>query len=444
MRYIIFLLTFFIASFAFGQSRNLHIPTYDNGKYSYWYKHTIELSCKIGIDIVQNTRNNWYFRLWTDCQVIDIWGDATEEIKGSITSWAEEDVPNCEEPTYRLFCKTKSMNYSTVLELAELIKKSKIQTIPDEMSIDDWEDGEDGITYFIETADSNNYYLKTYWCPNDQGVLKEAVIVKYFINQAILISRSKDIWNEFSSEIPFESYTEGNYTVSSVLTKEERKKYKIERDNYRKTVLKSDNKIKQLEKNTFSNIQNPVLLSLRQDSLTVLVKKILNFVEQSFVINEFNPIHKLVSDSIIELLHSSMYSYLVCENNNEDAINRVFKVLHKNSCSSYSDSSEDRRMKLRRAACFASLALLSSSKNGSTYLKYAKFALIEDFKNSDLDLLEGYYLDLLFLELLFKYKDGQSIKSDLSDLKGFLDDNNNKFSNVFFVKANLLIDEFSK
>lgn len=444
MRHIIILLTFFITSLAFGQSRNLHIPTYDNGEYTYWYKYTIDLSGKIGIDIVQNTKNNWYFRLLTDCQVIDIWEDATKEIKGSLTSWTEEYVPSCEEPTYRSFCKTKSLNQATVLELAELIRKSNIQTVPDEMSIDDWEEGEDGITYFIETADANNYYLKTYWCPNDQGVLKEAMIVRGFVNQALLISRSKNVWNEFSNEIPFETYTEGNYIVSSILTKEESKKYKTERDNYRRTVLKSDKIIKQSKKNTLSYIQNPVLVSLRQDTLTVLIKKTLNFVDESFVIHEFNPMHKLESDSITELLHSSMAAYLVCEEDNEDAINRVFKALHKNSSSYYSDSSEERRMKLRRAACFASLALLSGSENGLTYLRYAKFALIEDVKNPDLDLLEEYYLDLLFLELLFKYKDGQSIKSDLSDLKIFLEDNNKKFSNAFFVKANLLIDEFNK
>jgi len=173
-----------------------------------------------------------------------------------------------------------------------------------------------------------------------------------------------------------------------------------------------------------------------------LIKKTLDLVKETYVIYEANPTYISESDSIVKFLHYSIERHLSEEvgKYDEEMIFKGFKNLNKNSSSWYEDSSELRRMQLRRAACFASIALLSDLKNGLTYLKYAKYALVEGTKKSDYELLEEQYLSLLFLELLFEYEDKQSIKVNLSELIIYLRENKENLSKEVVRKATSLID----
>jgi hypothetical protein len=128
----------------------------------------------------------------------------------------------------------------------------------------------------------------------------------------------------------------------------------------------------------------------------------------------------------------------------QSKIIKVFRVLYKNSSSYYSDSPDERRLKSRRAACFASLALLSDLENGFTFVEYAKFSLAQNTMNPIFELLEEPYLGLMFLELLFKHEARQSIENDLSDLLIFIEKNEENLSKEIIKSANKLIKEYQE
>lgn len=75
MKQIILILALFSSVMVFGQNRELHIKTYEDGDISFWYKLRIELCAQIGLDSIQNSKNKWHFRLWTNKQAIDVWKD---------------------------------------------------------------------------------------------------------------------------------------------------------------------------------------------------------------------------------------------------------------------------------------------------------------------------------------------------------------------------------
>ena len=238
MKQIILILTLFSSIVAFGQNRELHIKTYADGDTSLWYKWRNELCSQIELDSVQNSENNWHFRLWTNKQAIDIWEDVDGRTFSKVISWTKEYTPNDEEPTNRIFYENKLLDSAKTNKLIKLIDFTQIKNIPGVDSIESWGQGFDGITYIIETADSNEYFFKTYWTPTAQDSLKEAIVVQNFVDRCLEITDSKEIWSDFASRIPFQCYINGGPMITcKILTKRERRTYKKERNNYRQQQL---------------------------------------------------------------------------------------------------------------------------------------------------------------------------------------------------------------
>lgn len=238
MKQIILMLTMFSSIVVLGQNREIHIKTYEDGDTSLWYKWRIELCDQIKLDSVQNSENNWHFRLWTNKQAIDIWEDVDGRTFSKLTSWSKEHTPYDEVPTNRIFYENILLDSAKTNKLIKLIDSTHIKNIPDEDSIESWEQGFDGITYIIETADSNEYFFKTYWTPTAQGSLKEAIVVQDFVDRCLEITDSKELWSDFASRIQFECYINGGPMIAcKILTKRERRKYKKERKNYRQQKL---------------------------------------------------------------------------------------------------------------------------------------------------------------------------------------------------------------
>lgn len=238
MRHILFIFTLFSSVIVVGQNRELHINTYEDGDTSLWYKWRIELCAQIELDSIQNSENNWHFRLWTNKQAIDLWEDINGETFGKITSWTEEHTPNHEEPTNRIFYEIKLLDSNKTTELISLVDSTKIKNIPDENSIENWRQGLDGITYIVETSSTKDYFFKTYWTPKAQDFSKEALVVQKFVDRCLTIIESKQVWSDFASKIPFECYINGGPMVACrILTKKERRKLKKERDSYRQQKL---------------------------------------------------------------------------------------------------------------------------------------------------------------------------------------------------------------
>ena len=231
-------LILFCSTFVFGQNRELHIKTYQDGDTSLWYKWRTGLCAQIELDSIQKSKNNWHFRLWTNKQAIDIWEDSNGQAFGKITSWTKEYTPDDEKPTNRIFYENKLLGPDKVDKLIFLIDSTQIKNVPDEDSIENWGQGFDGITYIFETAGIKDYFFKTYWTPTAQDSLKEAIVVQNFVDSCLKITGSKEIWSDFASRIPFKCYINGGPIITCRgLTKKERRKLKKDRKNYRQQKL---------------------------------------------------------------------------------------------------------------------------------------------------------------------------------------------------------------
>lgn len=183
---------------------------------------------------MQFTRHTWYFRFRTDNQVIDVWTDSLGTSSGRITSWAKEYVPYDEKPTNRIYSESKLLDSNQVAELIQFIDSIGICEVPDQHEIEEWRSGFDGITYQIETADSTDYYFKTYWTPTAQDSLEEAILVQAFVDRTMEITNANEAWRIMSENIPYPQYQVGMFIVATGQTKKERRRSKRERKRYRK------------------------------------------------------------------------------------------------------------------------------------------------------------------------------------------------------------------
>lgn len=237
MKTILFILTIFTSNLVLGQNRELHIKTYEDGDTTLWYKLRTQLCHQIELDSIQNSTNNWHFRLWTNTQAIDIWESSNGLKYGKITSWTKEYAPNGEEPTNRVFYEYKFLDTEKINLLVALIDSSKIKKIPSDDLIENWNQGHDGITYIIETSYTENYFFKTYWTPTAQESIEVALIIQEFVDRFLVTTESQKVWSDFTSRIPFENYTDGSTIACRPLTNRERRKLKRERKNYRQQKL---------------------------------------------------------------------------------------------------------------------------------------------------------------------------------------------------------------
>ena len=125
-------------------------------------------------------------------------------------------------------------------------------------------------------------------------------------------------------------------------------------------------------------------------------------------------------------------------------VSTLFKLLYENGSSIYSDSPEERRLKLRRAACFASISLLSDTEKGVTFINYAMLTLSENCNDLNLGLLEEPYLGLLFIRLLLKHEDSRCVKEDLIFIENYLNENQGRISDEIQNKAVFLLLEYKE
>lgn len=178
-----------------------------------------------------------------------------------------------------------------------------------------------------------------------------------------------------------------------------------------------------------------------------LINQSIDFVGVSFVIKDSNPMEESVSNSINDIFKEALQEY---KNKGSDTANSkritdIFKLLYENGGSFYSDTYDVRRFKLRRAGCFASVALLSDIDRGFTFIQYAKFAISDNTDSpSNIEFVETQYLGLLFIETIFKYKDNQLNKSDLKNIRKFINDNLTKINSGITARAINLLNDFEQ
>lgn len=220
------LLLFFSVN-SFSQNRELHIETYENVDSPYWYNWKKEFYEKIELDLIHKTTHLWHFRFWTNKQAIEIWKNAENKIEGKITNWAEEhkeyDSKN-HETSNKIIYQVIVLESKTIADIISLIKSSQIKQIPDQGFIENWRQGFDGITYTIETANTTDYYFKTYWTPTAQDSLQEAIIIQDFVEKILDTTNASSLWKEFDMKIPFECYIYGGPMIKCRYLKRKEKR----------------------------------------------------------------------------------------------------------------------------------------------------------------------------------------------------------------------------
>lgn len=237
-----------LATQAFAQDRHMNVPVDQKGDTTFWYKQNQDLTRELGLANVADSQSNYYFRMWHHGQVlshaIDVWSTNDSTYQAVITLYTKEFVDNSkEDPTSRIYSKRIKLSSGIGARANELIKLHKIDSIPSEDSIAGWSRGFDGDAYTIEFADKYSYSLKSYWTPTAQDSLKEAILLRGFIDDLNRTTGMEQRLLAFSSEVPFECYnTGGPATACKVLTRKEHRKSKKERDSYRKQQLKHINK----------------------------------------------------------------------------------------------------------------------------------------------------------------------------------------------------------
>ena len=154
-------------------SKLIDIPTYTNNTdaidTSAYYKHCFQLTHQLHLPDLLKTNHSFYFRFWTDTQVIDLWAEDTVTCFGSVTEFAERYDRKLLKKAIiyidTVFYKTKSLASAKAKKIYQLIVSLNIDKIPTSEKIKGWGDGLDGQEYLVEQSLNNNYSFKQYWTP---------------------------------------------------------------------------------------------------------------------------------------------------------------------------------------------------------------------------------------------------------------------------------------
>lgn len=168
-----------------------------------------------------------------------------------------------------------------------------------------------------------------------------------------------------------------------------------------------------------------------------------DLITSVLLIRDLNPTEQQESDTINELFKFSLNHYLERKGLEELVIEKAFQFLYRNGSSEYSDSPEERSMKSRRALCFASIALLSKSENGLTFIDYSHFSMMGSIESPNISLLEERLLGLLWLEILIKEDKKVLTKTDLQKIQEFINLQSDNLSPSIKDKTNHLIKTYS-
>jgi hypothetical protein len=127
----------------------------------FWCKYYTGIKNQIGLEPIDKIQDDFYFRLWTGVDVVEI-RRAEGEISGDVTFLVQQYRRN---KVGKVYFKKIPLTTKTSKRVYLLINNYKITEIPTGKQTDGWEMGLDGITYNIETADKTNFTYKTYWTP---------------------------------------------------------------------------------------------------------------------------------------------------------------------------------------------------------------------------------------------------------------------------------------
>ncbi|MFP4241865.1 MAG: hypothetical protein ACLFTW_07830 [Chitinispirillaceae bacterium] len=156
---------------------------------------------------------------------------------------------------------------------------------------------------------------------------------------------------------------------------------------------------------------------------------------------DFNPAHKPETEKIQNKFKQTLIKRdrRNLANDFTQDIDTLLRLSYENSLCVYEDSPDLRRYKMRRAYCFAAIALTADYNKAYTYIEFSKLALAESIDNPDYDLLENQYLGILLIELMLLKEEKVLSKHSLTKIKTFLDSNSGNISENIVTQTRNLI-----
>lgn len=186
-------------------------------------------------------------------------------------------------------------------------------------------------------------------------------------------------------------------------------------------------------------------LSLNAQS-SDLIKETKQLILKTFEYTEYNPMYKAEFDTLDitfkEILNRRNKSNI--KSTYDAETEKILKRLYNNAICIYEDAPDIRRWKIRRTYCFASLALISDYDKACTFLELAKLSIVETIENPDDDLMEHYYLGILFIEALMKLEEGRLHRNHIQKIESYIALKKDMISENIYQEALKLISKYKK
>ena len=210
-------MTKFLLYFTFFFCSTFHLFGQDNFRFSsdsdtaFWYNYKNSYVRDFKLGLIEIDTSKYVFRFWSNGLTIKL-QHTNNNYLGEVTRFVEQYPTKTKK---KIFVKRNIILPEVVYKAFKLIDSVKIYELPSDKNIKGWQQGLDGITYFIECKVDNKYSFKNYWTPTSQDTLVEAKLLLYFISSLENLLDLKNSSKIFQNEIPFDSWTfPGSSTVA--------------------------------------------------------------------------------------------------------------------------------------------------------------------------------------------------------------------------------------
>ncbi len=186
----------------------------------------------------------------------------------------------------------------------------------------------------------------------------------------------------------------------------------------------------------FSCLAGPANL---EDQTRELILKTLNYTD-------VNEMHQAVTDTIVRNFKQALLTRDVHHLTSDytPQICGFFRQIYDNGYCIYEDPPDYRRMKIRRALSFASIAVVSDYNKAYTFIEFAKLALVEDVKTPYSELIEQQLLGLHLLGLMMQLEENIIDEAAVESVEQFLKSNRESFDLSVYIDATDLLQQYKK
>lgn len=186
----------------FGQGRAIV------GDTAVWYRWHLPLIEEVGLTDFSTSEESFSLRFSDPNQIVEVHRVKTGSW-GTITNFS--DWKRRKKATSTLVFQTDTLTQGATDSVLQLYHRLRLDVLPTDEEIEGWNQGNDGGTYFIESAVDSTYGFRHYWAPTSQDSLPEALTLLEFLSGPEKIAHRKRRLEKFFRDLP----RKGSYSVGS-------------------------------------------------------------------------------------------------------------------------------------------------------------------------------------------------------------------------------------